>query len=778
MINQNSQTSNHLRNAAGIAAPRQSTPNAIRNAKQSDRQTSTSETLRRASIACVACRDRRIKCDGDAGQRGERCSNCGTTNRPCVYRFDDRRKRSSKAYIQTLQDRIAALEQNRHLTEAFPQGEAYISGGRAHDGAQPDANISHLGSMAPSFRGNAHLEHRTLGADFSNSDRILLNTKSITKDFGLEEIQTLNKPKNISTTGGYISVADRLGYTKSNLTEDENGQLHFFGYSSNLQIVSFLPVSPQATEISSPSQATGTELEELANSKHIKDHLIGLYFTYQHPALPILDENTFMLGYREGARSQYFSQFLLYSLLLRSLRLSKGSGVQDLGTIFLQRAKAELMAELDNPTISTIQALCIFGHYLGSLGNDRSCWLFPGMAFRLLFDLGLHQDCTELMSAGCINDNDRKVRLVTLWGCYIIDKLYSCFQGRPTAVKLADISAPLPSKETVGSQYQILSAWVDLARILDDIINIVNRQEELLGDPVTLSKLSVTGDKLLQWLKRLPAELQWDPKQLDLPSPGICAIHMQFLATTILLHRPFSASVVKPKTGKPSKRQLKGYTPSISQQICTLNSMRIAKILSGFHRQFGLDKIFSWVIPVILTASLSLISDIASETQKGDKANERNWLKLCFALQKEMASSLPLAGRNLAILKSMLDCCGYPELSRLTDDNKSSDCPTSKAQMRQTNPSIVHTEKPQVVELGRETDSGILDQMEIDPSMGPQDFDFSDFFPQFMPLGFGSWTSDANTWHELNLDPGPLQDFGRQSGGVFDDNKAGFPMNY
>jgi len=234
--------------------------------------------------------------------------------------------------------------------------------------------------MAPPFRGNAHLEHQNLGADFSNTDRILLNTKSITKDFGLEEIQTLDEPKNISTTGGYISVADRLGYTKSNLTEDENGQLHFFGYSSNLQIVSFLPASPQATDLSSPSQATETELEELANSKHIKDHLIGLYFTYQHPALPILDENTFMLGYREGARSQYFSQFLLYSLLLRSLRLSKQSGVQDLGTIFLQRAKAELMAELDNPTISTIQALCIFGHYLGSLGNDRSCWLFPGIS--------------------------------------------------------------------------------------------------------------------------------------------------------------------------------------------------------------------------------------------------------------------------------------------------------------------------------------------------------------------------------------------------------------
>jgi hypothetical protein len=62
MINQNSQTSNHSRKAAGNVAPgRRPTPKAIGNANQSDGKISTSETLRRASIACVACRDRRIK---------------------------------------------------------------------------------------------------------------------------------------------------------------------------------------------------------------------------------------------------------------------------------------------------------------------------------------------------------------------------------------------------------------------------------------------------------------------------------------------------------------------------------------------------------------------------------------------------------------------------------------------------------------------------------------------------------------------------------------------
>jgi hypothetical protein len=330
----------------------------------------------------------------------------------------------------------------------------------------------------------------------------------------------------------------------------------------------------------------------------------------------------------------------------------------------------------------------------------------------------------------------------------------------------------------VGSQHQILSSWVELARILDDIINVVNRQEELLDDPVTLSKLSVTGDKLMKWLKILPTELQWDAEQVDLPPPAICAINMQFLATTILLHRPFSASVVKSKTGKLVTRRLKGCNPIISQQICTLNSMRIVKILSRYHRQFGLDKVFSWVVPVILTASLSLISDIASETHKGGKVNERNWLKLCFTLQKQMSSSLPLAGRNLAILKLMLDHCGYPELSRLTDEDKTSTHPPTQWHTQKPNPGLgVFEEKPPLADIGRDTNFAILDQMEVDPAMGPQDFDFSDFFPQFMPLGFGSWASESNIGLELGMDPAPLESFGQHTDDTFD-GMGDFSMNY
>ncbi|KAF2494598.1 hypothetical protein BU16DRAFT_424622, partial [Lophium mytilinum] len=167
--------------------------------------------------------------------------------------------------------------------------------------------------------------------------------------------------------------------------------------------------------------------------------LLELYFTYHHPAVPILDEETFREGHEKGVKSQFYSLFLLYAILLRSIRLSKKIGIRSLAAVYLHRAKAELLSELEQPTISTIQALCIFGHYLGSTGNDRACWLYPGIAFRLVHDFGLHQDPTDLVREGQLTEKENKVRHVTLWGCYTIDKLYSSFHGRPTALRFPDI---------------------------------------------------------------------------------------------------------------------------------------------------------------------------------------------------------------------------------------------------------------------------------------------------------------------------------------------------
>jgi len=46
-----------------------------------------------------------------------------------------------------------------------------------------------------------------------------------------------------------------------------------------------------------------------------------------------------------------------------------------------------------------------------------------------------------------------------------------------------------------------------------------------------------------------------------------------------------------------------------------------------------------------------------------------------------------------------------------------------------------------------------------------------------MPLGFGSWISEANTGLELDMGPGPLESFGQHSESTFD-GMGEFSMDY
>lgn len=322
-------------------------------------------------------------------------------------------------------------------------------------------------------------------------------------------------------------------------------------------------------------------------------------------------------------------------------------------------------------------------------------------------------------------------------------------------MKLTDITAPLPTMETVGSQYQSLSAWVGLTTILDDILNVINGPEELLEQQSTLSQLSNTAGRLLEWFKALPPELQWNPKKDTLPSPGVCALHIQFLSTTILMHRPFAGYKASTESNKSPKRQLDGYSPALSRHICTQNATRISKLLLVFRRQYGVQKLFSIVVPIALTAAMSLISEISTEDQNAEKAEERKWLRVCLDTLNDLTPSFPVAGRNKRILTSILECCGYPELAQ-SDETRISTNPQAPPPQpkQQTIETVSRVESRNLatnvqIDLERVSEEGNGSDphtMAISPIADYHDFEFPTFSPpQLLPsFNFGNWDGPFN----------------------------------
>lgn len=227
----------------------------------------------------------------------------------------------------------------------------------------------------------------------AREDDVVLNFQNMDQDCALRPVTAnptidtshlLGKPENVlPPPGNRLPTPDTVTAGHTRLTIDERGQLRYFGYSSLMRVVSILPPSSPSN---SATSAAGPETQDevrgdmamLADSVETQNHLLDLFFQYQHAALPIIDETAFRESHAHGKRTEYYSAFLLHSILLRAIKFSDPPHADKLKNIYLRRIRGELLFEIENPSIATIPALCVFGSYLAGEGSDRGCWLYPG----------------------------------------------------------------------------------------------------------------------------------------------------------------------------------------------------------------------------------------------------------------------------------------------------------------------------------------------------------------------------------------------------------------
>lgn len=253
------------------------------------------------------------------------------------------------------------------------------------------------------------------------------------------------------------------------------------------------------------------------------------------------------------------------------------------------------------------------------------------------------------------------------------DRLYSSFQGRPTALRLESFSCPLPSEESLGPDYKLTAAWVSLSSTLEEILSVINGKEERIYQESSIQKLSQASSKLLQWFRSLPPELQWTASNVHQPSPATCAIHVQFLSATILLNRPFAAYMQKYRKDKAAvddgiRRYLSGQTPEVSQQLCTTSGVRISKLLLAYRLHHGPGKFFSTINPACLSAAMALISDVASASPGEQKTEEKKWLAAILETLKEITPTYPVAGRSYMVLCAIVNASGIPGVVPASDE--------------------------------------------------------------------------------------------------------------
>jgi hypothetical protein len=147
----------------------------------------------------------------------------------------------------------------------------------------------------------------------------------------------------------------------------------------------------------------------------------------------------------------YFSQALLNTILSHSIRWCRGEpGMDQLlapyddGAVFSRDAVRYLFEDIQqgNSKVPTVQALLLLSAQECGRGNRTQAWLYSGMAFRLIDDMGICIDGKRHADASSFTTEDIEIRNRLFWGCYFWDKLISLYFGRSPIIQFSNISPP------------------------------------------------------------------------------------------------------------------------------------------------------------------------------------------------------------------------------------------------------------------------------------------------------------------------------------------------
>lgn len=153
-------------------------------------------------------------------------------------------------------------------------------------------------------------------------------------------------------------------------------------------------------------------------------HLLNLHWNRQHHSFNVTYRPAFMRDM--ACQGPYFSKLLLNALYFGASKFSPRfevrkdpTDVRTAGWKYRGRVRKLLGSALDQSDITTIQALLIMSNSLFALGDERSAaWLYAGLAFRMIVDLGMHVDMEHLRCRRKLTDEDLEIRRRVFWAAF------------------------------------------------------------------------------------------------------------------------------------------------------------------------------------------------------------------------------------------------------------------------------------------------------------------------------------------------------------------------
>ncbi|KAE8365648.1 fungal-specific transcription factor domain-containing protein [Aspergillus caelatus] len=524
----------------------------------------------RVSVACQACRKRRVKCDGVK----PRCSRCATFQGICEYRHsEEKRKPPSKRYIQSLLSRIDHLE--RQVAEYAVQDDKASS-----------KSISTHGSTVASQQ----MCHSTNASGGLNSVRELAD---LCGRLSLGEGQEL---RFFDSRSILAMIDDQI---------DERCHYHLLKFPADR------------------NQRLG--IGDVDVSQAVQRTLLSVFWTWQNSWQYLVHESAWNRSYTVRD-NDYCTPVLLYAMLAVAARYSNksdGYGTNEPsldGTLFSSKAKQLIFEEIEAPRLPTVIAAALISIAELSLDLEPAGWTYIGIAVRMAYTLGLHTDSHQWVESGRITAEEAEIRSIAWWGCYMIEKFYSTALGRPSACNDRDIHTPLPTvlPEVEYRSFQgsfaldsglnvPISYSITNFRYTCDMLRLVTSPMDEIYSADPKPKLEDRIAPALKTAIALSAFYDKIPSVIRLPSFAsgipvavhIYYFHIHYHSLNILIHRPFISG-----QGTPA---MPGIKPEIAHRNfseCTRSAETLTLILKEIEKHYSLRTATISIIHPALTAGI------------------------------------------------------------------------------------------------------------------------------------------------------------------------------
>ncbi|KAL1955200.1 hypothetical protein VTO42DRAFT_8912 [Malbranchea cinnamomea] len=584
-------------------------------AKSRIKNRESGQTVKRrcVSTACIACRKRKSKCDGNTPS----CAACASVYHTlCVYdpNSDHRRKGVYKQDIANLKNRNSTLQT---LIQAILNYDE-----------------SDVPELIRQIRSCEDLEEVAESITRRENDW-LRSSKP-------EAASQSNDSRNASTA---VPQFEHELAGKMSEMRLEEGAVKYVGGTSNLI---FLPPNPpDSVDIDSYPNINNVDGDAsndpitcwttVTKSKELIRHLLTMYFTWHYAYFTVLSKELFYRDFVQGRSSQYCSPLLVNAMLALGCHFSSWPAAREdpndsatAGDHFFKEAKRLILEndELEKAKLCTVQALSIMSVREAGCCREGSGWVYSGMSFRMAYDLGLNVDVTSLGSSS-LSEKDIDARRITFWGCYLFDKCWSNYLGRQPQLAGSHITVPkfdifpeedaetwspytdsgVSSEHSQPSRTRAVALQISyLCEISSDLLSSFYHPTPLgkpLGKQEELRRLTHLHTRLEAWRKNLPKE--FEPKDGQLPS--VLLMHMFFQLLFIHLYRPFLkyTKETSPLPAHVSPRKL-----------CTQAASIISKLLRMYKRSYGLRQLCNVAVYIVHSACTIHLLNLPDKGAKRD----------------------------------------------------------------------------------------------------------------------------------------------------------------